>query len=182
MNFNKIDKSIETERLLLRLFKDTDAQQVSHYCNNYNIYKSTLNLPFPYTLACAQTWIANHEKHYDLDKMFEFAITDKQSGQLFGAIGISNHQQYKNGEIAYWIAEEHWGKGYATEAAKALIEFVFTEKNYHRVYARYFKSNPASGKIMEKCGMHYEGTLKDHIYKNGTFEDIVFYGILNTLK
>lgn len=52
------------------------------------------------------------------------------------------------------------GKGYGTEAAKAVIEFVFKEKNYHRVYARYLKSNPASGKIMEKCGMTYEGTLK----------------------
>lgn len=179
MIYSKTAKTIETERLLLRLFQESDAQAVSNYCNNYNIYKSTLNLPYPYSLECALTWIGNHEKHYDLDTMYEFAITDKQSGQLYGAIGISNHPLYKNGEIAYWIGEEHWGNGYATEAAKALIDFVFTEKNYHRVYARYFKSNPASGKIMEKCGMRYEGTLKDHIYKNNTFEDIVFYGIIN---
>lgn len=72
-----------------------------------------------------------------------------------------------------------WGNGYGTEAAQAMIEFAFQEKQYHRIYARYFHSNPASGKIMEKCGMRYEGTLKDHIYKNGTFEDIVFYGLLN---
>ncbi|MGE7840883.1 GNAT family N-acetyltransferase [Lysinibacillus sp. NPDC093712] len=182
MIYSKTEKTLETDRLLLRLFKETDAQEVSNYCNNYNIYKSTLNLPYPYSLDCALTWIANHEKHYDLDKMYEFAITDKQSGQLYGAIGISNNQQYKNGEIAYWIGEEHWGNGYATEAAKALIDFVFSEKNYHRVYARYFKSNPASGKIMGKCGMHYEGTLKDHIYKNDSFEDIVFYGIINPMK
>lgn len=78
--------------------------------------------------------------------------------------------------------EDYWGNGYGTEAAKAMIEFVFKEQNYHRVYARHFKSIPASGKIMKKCGMMYEGTLKDHIYKNDAFEDIVFYGLINPIK
>ncbi len=148
-------------------------------CNNYNIYKSTLNLPYPYPLECALSWIEHHEKNFELERMYEFAITDKQSGRLYGAIALSNHPQYKNGEMAYWIGEQYWGKGYGTEAAKAMIEFAFSEKNYHRVYARYFKSNPASGKIMEKCGMDYEGTLKDHVFKNDSFEDIVYYGIIN---
>lgn len=65
MIYSKTAKTIETERLLLRLFQESDAQAVSNYCNNYNIYKSTLNLPYPYSLECALTWIANHEKHYD---------------------------------------------------------------------------------------------------------------------
>jgi len=111
-----------------------------------------------------------------------FAITDKNSGTLYGAIGITNHKPHKNGEIGYWIGEEYWGRGYGTEAARAVIEFVFKEKNYHRVYARHFKSNPASGKIMKKCGMVYEGTLKDHSYKNGSFEDVVIYGMINPGK
>jgi RimJ/RimL family protein N-acetyltransferase len=110
------------------------------------------------------------------------AITDNNSGKLYGAIAISNHKQFKNGEIAYWIGEEYWGNGYGTEAAKAMIEFAFKEKKYHRVYVRHFKSNPASGKIMKKCGMEYKGTLKDHIYKNDSFEDIVYYGIINPMK
>lgn len=182
MIYNQTEKTIVTDRLLLRLFKESDAQDVSIMCNNYNIYKSTLNLPYPYPLECALSWIANHEQNFELDRMYEFAITDINSGQLYGAIAISNHQQHKNGEIAYWIGEEYWGKGYATEAANAMIEFAFKEKNYHRVYARYFKSNPASGNVMKKCGMIYEGTLKEHVYKNGSFEDIVFYGIINPLK
>ncbi|MGV3465559.1 MAG: GNAT family N-acetyltransferase [Heyndrickxia sp.] len=182
MIFNSREKTIETDRLLLRLFKESDAKDVTAMCNNYNIYKSTLNLPYPYTLECALSWIANHEQNFELDRMYEFAITDKKSGQLYGAIGISNHKHFQNGEIAYWIGEEYWGKGYGTEAAKAVIDFVFQEKDYYRVYARHFKSNPASGKIMEKCGMLYEGTLKDHVYKNGAFEDIVYYGIINPNK
>ncbi len=180
MIYSPAEKTIETPRLILRLFTEADAQEVSVLCNNYAIYKSTLSLPYPYTLECALSWISTHQQNFEENRSYEFAITDKQSGQLYGAIGLSNQSQHQRGEIAYWIGEPYWGgNGYGTEAAQAMIEFAFQEKQYHRIYARYFHSNPASGKIMEKCGMHYEGTLKDHIYKNGTFEDIVLYGLLN---
>ncbi len=179
MIYNEKEKTITTDRLLLRLFNESDANEVRRLCNNFNLHKSTLNLPYPYSLECALSWIEEHEQNFDLDRMYEFAITDKHSGQLFGAIGISSKEIDRNGEIAYWVGEEYWGKGYGTEAAKAVIEFVFKEKNYHRVYARHFKSNPASGEIMKKCGMVYEGTLKDHIYKNDGFEDLVLYGMIN---
>lgn len=160
MKFNRKDKTLETERLLLRLFTEADAEQVQFLCDNINIYKSTLNLPFPYSLQCALSWIANHEQNYTEDKLYEFAITDKKNGELYGAIALSNQRLHRNGEIAYWIGEPFWGNGYATEAAQAMLDFAFEEKNYHRVYARYFKSNPASGKIMKKCGMVYEGTQR----------------------
>ncbi|RDU38243.1 GNAT family N-acetyltransferase [Neobacillus piezotolerans] len=179
MIYNKTERTIETDRLLLRLFNEGDANEVSRMCNNFNIYKSTLTLPFPYPLECAVSWIASHEGNFNSDRMYEFAVTDKVNGQLYGAIGISNKKQHKHGELAYWIGEEYWGNGYGTEAANAVIKFVFKEKGYHRVYARYFTSNPASGRIMQKCGMVYEGTLKDHVFKNGTFEDLNLYGIIN---
>ncbi|MDF1511139.1 GNAT family N-acetyltransferase [Robertmurraya sp. DFI.2.37] len=178
MKFNRKDKTLETERLLLRLFTEADAEQVQFLCDNINIYKSTLNLPFPYSLQCALSWIANHEQNYTEDKLYEFAITDKKNGELYGAIALSNQRLHRNGEIAYWIGEPFWGNGYATEAAQAMLDFAFEEKNYHRVYARYFKSNPASGKIMKKCGMVYEGTLKDHVYKTDRYEDLIYYGII----
>ncbi|MGG0718738.1 GNAT family N-acetyltransferase [Robertmurraya massiliosenegalensis] len=179
MKYDSQQKTIETERLLLRLLKKSDAENVLLLCDNYNIFKSTLNLPYPYTLDCALTWIANHEQNFEVDKMYEYAITDKMNGQLYGAIALSNHHQHKNGELAYWIGEPFWGNGYATEAAGAMIEFAFKVKDFHRVYARYFGSNPASGKIMKKCGMVYEGTLKDHVFKINHYEDLIYYGIIN---
>ncbi|CAH0121935.1 MULTISPECIES: GNAT family N-acetyltransferase [unclassified Paenibacillus] len=182
MIYSQTERTIVTDRLLLRLFNESDAKNVTILCNNYNVCKSTLSLPYPYPLECALSWIADHEQNFELDRMYEFAITDKNSGQLYGAIGISNHKKDYNGEMGYWIGEEHWGNGYATEAAKAIIEFVFKEKNYHRVYARHFKSNPASGNVMKKCGMTYEGTLKEHVCKEGSFEDMVLYGIINPMN
>ncbi|WNS45145.1 GNAT family N-acetyltransferase [Paenibacillus sp. MMS20-IR301] len=179
MKYNEAEHTLETDRLLLRPFRIEDAPEVTEYCNNYNIYRSTLSLPFPYSQDCAESWIAVHEQNFNCDRMYEFAVTDVKTGRLYGAIGISHQQSYHNGELAYWIGEAHWGQGYGTEAARAVIGFVFKEKQYHRVYARHFASNPASGAIMQKCGMSYEGTLKDQIYKNGTYEDIVYYGLLN---
>ncbi len=178
--FKYNDKSIETQRLLLRLFNKTDAEKVTKMCNNYNVYKSTLSLPHPYPIECAISWIDSHEENFDTDKSFAFAITDKVSGELYGCISISNNQTSKNGEIGYWIGEEYWGRGIATEAVQSIIKFAFDIKGYHRVYARHYASNPASGKVMIKAGMEYEGTQKEHIYKLDVYEDVVLYGVVKS--
>jgi len=179
MTFDKKKRTLTTERLILRPFEISDAQRTSELCNNYNIYKNTLSLPFPYPIESALTWIATHEENFANDKSYEFAITNKATGELYGAIGLSNHQQHKNGEIGYWIGEEYWGNGYATEAAKAIIDFAFTEKRYHKVWGRFFTTNPTSGKVMEKAGMRKEGLQTKHIIKDGKFLDLALFGIIN---
>ena len=179
MLFNKKNYSIITDRLYLRLFEINDAEIVKEHCNNINIYKTTLYIPYPYTLDDALSWMENHKKNFDEDRSYEFAITHKESGDLLGAISLSNNQKFKNGELAYWIAEKYWGNGYGTEAAQAIIKFAFEEKKLHKVFARYFKSNPASGKIMKKIGMEQEGLLKDQIIKDGKYEDLFYFGIIN---
>lgn len=147
-------------------------------CDNYNLYKGTASLPYPYTEDAAASWIKNHEENFNSDIIYEFAITDKTTGKLYGSICLTNKKSNQNGELGYWIGEEYWGNGYATEAAKALIEFAFQKKGFHKVFARHYASNPASGKVMEKAGMTYEGTLKEHMYKIDHFEDVVCYGIV----
>ena len=180
MIFNSESKTIITERLVLRLFQKSDAEVVTKLCSNYNIYKNTLFIPNPYTIDYAYTWMEKHEENYNLDKLYEFAITDKESGELYGAIALSNNKSFQNGELAYWVGEEYWGRGYATEASKAMLDFAFNIKGYHKVFARYFASNPASGKVMDKLGMVKEGILKDHIKKDDRFEDMVYYGIIKS--
>lgn len=180
MLYDDIKKTIITDRLVLRLFQESDAPAVTRMCNNYNLYKSTLNLPYPYSIEDALGWIALHQENYKSDRFYEFAVTDKESGELYGAVALSNNQKFSNGEIAYWIGEEFWGKGFATEAAQAVVDFAFRVKAYHKVYARYFISNPASGKVMQKLGMKEEGILMEQVKKEGRFEDLVCYGIINS--
>jgi len=172
-------KTITTKRLKLRLFQKSDAADVTTLCNNYNIYKNTLYLPYPYSIDDALSWIEHHLDNFNANKTYEFAIIDKERGELFGAIALTNNQKFKNGEIAYWIGEEFWGNGYATEAAQAILQFAFDEKKYHKVFARYFNSNPASGRVMRKLGMKQEGIFIDHVRKENRYEDLVYYGIIN---
>jgi len=176
--YNPNTRTITTERLILRPYELSDAQRVSELCNNYNIYKSTLTLPYPYPIESALAWIPTHEENFKNDKCYEFAIANKTTSELYGAVGLSNHKNNKNGEIGYWIGEEYWGNGYATEALEAIIEFAFTEKGYHKVWGRFFAANPASGKVMQKAGMVKEGVLEEHIIKEGKYHDLVLYGII----
>ena len=171
-------RTITTERLQLRPFELSDAKRISELCNNYNIYKSTLTLPYPYPIESALNWIPTHKENFDNDKLYDFAITDRNSGALYGAIGLSNNKAHKNGEVAYWVGEEFWGNGYGTEALRAVIDFAFTHKNYHRIWARFFESNPASGRIMQKVGMEYEGKQADHVFKENRYETLLLYGII----
>ncbi|MBU5424942.1 GNAT family N-acetyltransferase [Tissierella pigra] len=180
MIYDKENKTITTERLVLRIFEKSDAETVTKLCNNYNIYKNTLYIPYPYSIDCALLWIQAHVDNFDADRLYEFAITDKEKGILYGAVALSNNQRFNNGEIAYWIGEEFWGNGYATEASKAILEFAFNVKGYHKVYARYFASNPASGRVIEKLGMVREGILIDHVMKDSRYEDLIYYGIINS--
>ena len=117
-----------------------------------------------------------------MNKSYEFAITNKESGELFGAIALSNNLKFNNGEIAYWVGEEFWGNGYATEAAQAILKFAFDEKQFHKVFARYFNSNPVSGRVLQKLGMKQEGILIDHVKKENRYEDLVHYGIINSVE
>ncbi|KTD88517.1 GNAT family N-acetyltransferase [Paenibacillus etheri] len=178
--FNQEKRTITTERLILRPFELSDAKRVSELCNNYNVYKSTLTLPYPYTIECAISWIEAHEVNFINNMYYEFAITDKSTNELYGAIGLTNKQAHRNGEVGYWIGEEYWGKGYATEATKAIIAFAFSEKHYHKVFAIHFASNPSSGRVMQKCGMVKEGILLQHIYKENKYDDLIHYGIINS--
>ncbi|WP_309487186.1 GNAT family N-acetyltransferase [Bacillus sp. ISL-4] len=122
------------------------------------------------------------EHHYDnfmADKSYEFAVTDKETGELFGAIALSNNKRFNHGEIAYWTDEPYWGNGYVTEAAQSILQFTFEEKKLHKVFARYFPSKLASGKVMEKIGMKKEGILNEHVIKDSKYVDLVYYGIIN---
>jgi len=177
--FDNEKRAITTQRLMLRPFEISDAQRISELCNNYNIYKSTLTLPFPYSIESALNWIPTLEELFTNDIRYEFAIANKVTGELYGAIGLSHVKHYKNGEIAYWIGKEYWGNGYATEAVKAVIDFAFSEKGYHKVWGRFFTTNPSSGRVMEKAGMVKEGLLAEHVIKEGKFLDLAMYGIIN---
>jgi RimJ/RimL family protein N-acetyltransferase len=166
--------SLRTARLVLRPLELADAPRLQELAGEREIALNTISIPHPYSLAQAEEWVRAQgelEAHGDIN----FVIDD---GQVAGGIGLRVQRSYERAEIGYWIGKPYWGKGYATEAAGAMIRYGFEELKIHRIYAGYFSRNEKSARVMIKNGMKYEGTLRQHVKKWDEFVDIVYYGIL----
>lgn len=107
-----------------------------------------------------------------------FAIERRSDHSLVGAIGLAVNKKHQLAELGYWVGKPYWNQGYATEAAREVIRFGFEDMNLHRIQARYMNKNPASGRVMEKIGMQYEGTLRQALHRFDEFEDAHVYAIL----
>lgn len=163
-----------TERLLLRPFTLADAPAVQRLAGAREIALNTLLIPYPYPEGAAEAWISKPRDPHDIN----FAITLRESGELVGAIGLVVGREHDRAEIGYWIAVEHWNRGYATEAARAVIRYGFEELNLNRIFAVHFARNAGSGRVMQKLGMRHEGSLREHLVKWGERIDVEVYGIL----
>lgn len=170
--------TLTTQRLRLRPFRKADAQDVSRYVGEKVIAANTLSIPHPYSLQMAVEWIETHEQTFAESKGVNFAITLCETGSLVGAIGSGIQLEHDRAELGYWIGKPHWNQGYATEAAQKLIDFIFDRWGLERIFAQHFAGNPASGEVMKKCGMQYEGCLRHHIKKWGDYQDLLIYSIL----
>ncbi|MDR3086016.1 MAG: GNAT family N-acetyltransferase, partial [Christensenellaceae bacterium] len=108
-----------------------------------------------------------------------WAIALKEDGRVIGTIGFMwvNHEN-ASAEVGYSIGVEHWNKGYMTEALQAVIDHGFGEMRLNRIEAQHDVENPASGRVMAKCGMRPEGTLRQRLYNKGKFIDVAIYSIL----
>lgn len=171
-------EKLETKRLLLRRLTTDDSERVEELAGDYDVAKSTLNIPHPYPKGSAIQFIESILIAEKNNKIVMFAITEKESKLLIGLININLSAPYKRGELAYWVGKQYWGKGYGTEATKALLEYGFNQLNLNKIFAASFTSNPGSWRIMEKVGLKYEGTLKQHVARFGQFYDLAYYGLL----
>jgi len=137
---------IKTQRLIMRALENKDAKKLQKIANNKKIWDNlSESFPHPYTLENAKSWIKlNQEK----EETNNFAITEQD--EIIGMIGFE--KQKSSYKIGYWLAEQHWGKGYATEALNAMTQYVFSNYKTNKIKAAVFIHNPASGKVLEKCG------------------------------
>lgn len=169
---------LEAGRLVLRPFGPDDADDVARLAGALEIASTTLHIPHPYTREMAAGWIAGHGAQFDAGAAAVFAMTLRASGTLIGAVGLTIDGDHRRAEVGYWVGTAWWGRGFGTEAVGAVLRYAFEDLDLHRVHAVHFTRNPASGRIMQKVGMTYEGTLRQHILKWDTFEDVALYGIL----
>jgi len=128
----------------------------------------------------AEDWIDTHQERFESGQTVNFAIVRAQDDTLIGAISLVIGQQNRHAELGYWVGKPYWGNGYCTEAAQAVVDYGFQALDLHRIYARHMARNPASGRVMIKAGMQYEGCMRQHVLKWDVFEDLKIYGILRS--
>ncbi|HEY3286449.1 MAG TPA: GNAT family N-acetyltransferase [Gemmatimonadaceae bacterium] len=169
--------ALATARLQLRPFLLSDARIVQRLAGERAVADTTLRIPHPYEDGMAEAWIATHEGAWTRHEEATLAIAEAEAG-LVGAISVRIDLAQRRGELAYWIGQPYWGRGYATEAVRAMLGFGFDRLSLHRLWAQHFTRNPASGRVLAKSGMRHEGTLRGHLIHRGVPEDVEIWGIL----
>lgn len=170
--------TLQTERLVLRAFTLKDAPGVQRLVGEWEVARTLLSVPHPYGDSMAEEWISGHRSEFERGESVHFAVVLREQAALCGACGLMINSRDNNAELGYWVGVPHWGLGYATEAAREVVRYGFEELRLHRVYAAHFGSNPASGRVLRKIGMGYEGTRREHHRKWSDYEDRVEYGLL----
>jgi RimJ/RimL family protein N-acetyltransferase len=141
---------LETERLALRAPRLGDVKPLAALANDRRIAENTARIPHPYRARDARQFInaANHGSET------VFVIT--RQGAVVGACGLMQHDD-EPAEIGYWLGAKHWGHGYATEAVRALIDHAFADLDHETLQSAARVTNPASRRVLEKCGFQWTG-------------------------
>jgi RimJ/RimL family protein N-acetyltransferase len=144
--------TLTTQRLLLRAPRAADAKAIASLINDRRIAENTARIPHPYAVADAQAFVAESNR----DPGAPSLLITLADGTLIGGCGIQVLDG-RDPELGYWIGVPHWGRGYATEAARALIDHAFGALGCERLAGRARVSNPASHRVLEKCGFQWSG-------------------------
>ncbi|MGI6561106.1 MAG: GNAT family N-acetyltransferase [Clostridia bacterium] len=168
-------KTLITERLILRKFRESDLDDFYEYAKNPRVGPNAGWRPHE-----------SKEVSFDILKMFienndVWAITDKNTGKVIGSIGLHIDRKRNNDNVrmlGYVLSEDYWGKGLMTEAAREVIRYAFEDMGLDLISVYHYPSNIRSKRVIEKCGFQYEGTLKRaSVIFNGNIYDDVCYSL-----
>ena len=172
---------IKTERLLLRKMNMDDAEDVFDYASDPEVAR--------YVIWDAHRSIKDSESFLDLvvegyrnGELGSWGMVDRESGKLIGTCGYDGSwfPAHARAEIGYAISRQYWGRGLMPEAVTALLEFGFSRMELNRIVARCFPENIASERVMQKVGMTYEGTLREHLFLKDAYQSLKVYSILRS--
>ncbi|KIR03844.1 hypothetical protein P261_02659 [Lachnospiraceae bacterium TWA4] len=170
---------LETDRIVLRQFTKEDYQLV------YDNFESDVNMTkylrwkaaekLDSAVEVVNDWVENY-KNKDF---YQWAIVPKDLGEPIGTISVVEmDEKTKKVHIGYCIGTKWWHQGYTSEALATIIPFFFEDVKVNRIESQHDPNNPNSGKVMVKCGMKYEGTLRQNDWSNQGIVDAAMYGLL----
>ena len=160
---------METERLILDSIQESDKEDYYHNISHDKKVLETFICRYAETLEDFD--FSSYPGRSNL-----FAIRLKETERLIGIISLFDEGN-DSCEIGYGIGSDYWNQGYATEAVKRFLKYLFEEKSYRTVYASYFPGNDASRRVMEKCGMKYDHFSEKELSYLGVERDLIYFVI-----
>lgn len=168
-------REIQTARLRLRQIQPEDADMLYIWMSDPEVCQYERWQPHP-SPAFSRGYIMEVFGGYRSDRMYQWGIELK--GRLIGSASIVNVDDLdQKATLGYCLARAYWSNGYATEAVKAVLDYMFNEIGLNRIEASHAVNNIASGRVLEKAGMLLEGQAKDYYFSNAGFQDSRLFGI-----
>ena len=169
---------LETDRLLLRKLRMTDAQDMYDYSRDPEVARHVLwdaHTSISESKGCLRYAV----RQYRQDLPASWGIEYKENHKLIGTIGFMwINRDHNSAEVGYSLSRDYWNRGIMSEALAAVLDEGFMDLMLHRIEAQHEVDNPASGRVMAKCGMQYEGCVRGRLYNKGRYVDVSLYAIL----
>lgn len=171
--------TLETKRLILRRFTVGDAEAAfKNWTSSDNVTKF-LRWETHKDISVTRNYKKFQMENYKKIETYDWAIELKKLGEPIGSIGaVDVDDNIGAVEIGYCIGEKWWRQGYTSEALAAVIKFFFEEVGVNRIWSEHDVNNPNSGRVMLKCGLKFEGTLKQADRNNSGICDTSVYGLI----
>lgn len=169
---------METTRLWLRWPRFGDAAIITQLAGNKAISEMTSKIPYPYPPDAAEAFVFQSRKMNASGQSLTLVATPKSKpNTVIGLVSILQDDEKGLPQIGYWLSPNHWGKGLMTEAVQTMVDsfFQLTEENILIASTRLI--NPASQRILEKCGFRYEGTGSFEAAANGQVFEVQNYAV-----
>ncbi len=172
----KPHEEFESDLLILRKLNLRDAPEIfSNYASNPEILDYVSWKPHK-TVEDTGQFLVSANKAWEAGTDFSFSIRLRTRNTLVGSIGMVN--QSNSVSVGYILAKKHWGKGYATEAVRTLLQWLKHQDEVFKIWALTDRENEASGRVLEKAGMRHEGVIKSWVQftnQGNKAKDCVFY-------
>jgi len=164
------------EQCEIRGWDRRDIPALVRHANNYNVWRNLRDrFPFPYTAVHGEAWVRAAAQERP-----QTSLAIAVGGQAVGGIGLLPQDDVArySAEVGYWLGEEFWGRGLATEALQGFVPWCFDHFDLCRLYACVFEWNPASCRVLEKAGFTLEGRLRKSVAKDGHLIDQFLYSLV----
>jgi len=170
---------LETERLVLRAYARDDAADVARLLNDTEMARFLMVIPHPFVEFDARTLVKAAWRRLTGGRGFDLLITVKDGGDRpVGSVGVGLHDEGSRGELGFWIGRDYWGRGYASEAARRMIDFATETLGVTHITGTAAADNDASLAVLARLGFVESGRGEKRVPSTGEMREVIFFELV----